>query len=918
VLQIIMKPTITSEVVVAYAQCPRKAYLLLCSSDKGSPHEYVRILERQRCEHQERYLDHLKQKHADVQPYTVESLRNGNEVLLTACLQADGFAAVCDVLTRVEGQSTGGTYRYEPTLCVGTYSISKEQKLAMSFVGYVLGRLQHKPPMAGRLIAMDGTSHIVKLDKSAQDLMPLFEPLRAWTTGASSKPPPIVLNKHCPLCPFQRSCHAQAEQEDNLSLLNGITARVMRQYAKKGIFTVTQLSYLFKPRKRKKRSRNLPPVTHKIELQALAIRENKIYLQELPGLSRQPVELFLDLEGVPDRQFYYLIGLLVCQADTTTHYAFWADTDQDERQMWQQFLDKVTQYPDALIYHYGSYEPRALVTLAKRYQTDSEYLTKRLVNVNSYIYGKVYFPVRSNGLKDIGHFIGAKWTSPHASGLQSLVWRHHWEETREETSKDLLLTYNAEDCQALQLLTDELSKIQGSADILSQVDFANQPKRHTTEASEQLHNQLGVILQFAHSNYDRKKIRFHQHEKDANEERQGKKTFGDKTGYQGQRKVRPRPTKVVKVPHETCCATCGYAPLRPTARVSKRLLIDLVLTKNGVKKTITEYTGIQGYCPKCGKYQIPTALRTYGVRQLYGHRFKAWVAYHRVALRMPYGSIAEVLAEQFHEEEPKHYISTLMKDMGTYYAETEKSIMQHLLESPFIHADETPMNIRGITQYAWVFTDGKYSVFKLTATREATIVHEFLTNYNGILISDFYPAYDAVRCCQQKCWVHLIRDLNNDLWAAPFDTEFETFVAAVRDLIIPIMQAVQQYGLQKRHLQHFRKSVDHFYRHVILHKPYASEYVLTYQKRFKRYRENLFTFLEHDGIPWHNNTAENAIRHLAIQRDMSPSLYESVMGHYLVLLGIRQTCRSQGKSFFRFLFSGETDLDKFEARKRKR
>ena len=86
-------------------------------------------------------------------------------------------------------------------------------------------------------------------------------------TGASPAPPPILLNKHCPLCPFQRACQAQAEQEDNLSLLNGVTARVKRQYEKKGIFTVKQLSYLFKPRKRKKRSRKPPPVTHKLELQ---------------------------------------------------------------------------------------------------------------------------------------------------------------------------------------------------------------------------------------------------------------------------------------------------------------------------------------------------------------------------------------------------------------------------------------------------------------------------------------------------------------------------------------------------------------------------------------------------------------------------------------------------------------------------
>jgi hypothetical protein len=88
-------------------------------------------------------------------------------------------------------------------------------------------------------------------------------------------------------------------------LLDGVTARVIRQYERKGIFTVKQLSYLFKPRKRKKGDRKPPPVTHKVELQALAIREQKIYLQELPTLSRQPVELFVDMEGVPDRGVYY-------------------------------------------------------------------------------------------------------------------------------------------------------------------------------------------------------------------------------------------------------------------------------------------------------------------------------------------------------------------------------------------------------------------------------------------------------------------------------------------------------------------------------------------------------------------------------------------------------------------------------------
>ena len=139
-------------------------------------------------------------------------------------------------------------------------------------------------------------------------------------------------------------------------------------------------------------------------------------------------------------------------------------------------IDKIKQYPDAPMYHYGSYEPRAIATLAKRYTTDAENVTKRLVNVNRYIYGKVYFPVRSNRLKDIGAYIGAQWTSPIASGLQSLVWRHQWEATREHTYKEVLLTYNTEDCQALLALTSSLTTLRDSADTQTHVDFADRPK----------------------------------------------------------------------------------------------------------------------------------------------------------------------------------------------------------------------------------------------------------------------------------------------------------------------------------------------------------------------------------------------------------------------------------------------------------
>ena len=163
----------------------------------------------------------------------------------------------------------------------------------------------------------------------------------------------------------------------------------------------------------------------------------------------------------------------------------------------------------------------------------------------------------------------------------------------------------------------------------------------------------------------------------------------------------------------------------------------------------------------------------------------------------------------------------------------------------------------------------------------------------------------------------MIRDLNEDLRKNPFDIEYETFILEVRDLIVPIMEAVHKYGVKKRHLYKFKKPIDKFYENVIFNKHYKSELTIKYQKRFKKYRNSLFVFFEEDGIPWHNNTAETAIRHLTMQRKISGSFFSSVTHNYLVLLGIRQTCRFQNKSFFKFLFSGETNLDMFEASKRK-
>jgi hypothetical protein len=62
--------------------------------------------------------------------------------------------------------------------------------------------------------------------------------------------------------------------------------------------------------------------------------------------------------------------------------------------------------------------------------------------------------------------------------------------------------------------------------------------------------------------------------------------------------------------------------------------------------------------------------------------------------------------------------------------------------------------------------------------------------------------------------------------------------------------------------------------------------------------------------------AERAIRHLAVQRKISGTLYPRGAIDHLVLLGIAQTCRFQEKSFLQFLLSEQIDVDRFQTAKR--
>ena len=99
-----------------------------------------------------------------------------------------------------------------------------------------------------------------------------------------------------------------------------------------------------------------------------------------------------------------------------------------------------------------------------------------------------------------------------------------------------------------------------------------------------------------------------------------------------------------------------------------------------------------------------------------------------------------------------------------------------LVKGDLVHADETKANVKGKLAYVWVFTNLREVAYLYADSREAEVLHAALAGFKGVLVSDFYAAYDSLDCPQQKCLMHLLRDLNDDVLVHPYDEELKDLV----------------------------------------------------------------------------------------------------------------------------------------------
>jgi hypothetical protein len=256
--------------------------------------------------------------------------------------------------------------------------------------------------------------------------------------------------------------------------------------------------------------------------------------------------------------------------------------------------------------------------------------------------------------------------------------------------------------------------------------------------------------------------------------------------------------------------------------------------------------------------------------------------------------------------------------MARRYRETLKGILARIMGGGLAHVDETQFNLKLGKGYVWVLVSMEDVVYFYRPNRETGFLQNLLRDFKGVLVSDFYAGYESLPWEQQACLVHLIRDMNDDLRGSPYDEEFKALAVEFGKLLRSIVGTIDKYGLSKRHLHKHKADVARFF-HDLAARVYQSELAQGYQKRLRKNEGRLFTFLDHDNVPWNNNAAEHAIKALARFRELyDGQMSEEGLLEYLVLLSVQQTCKYRGTSFLKFLLSREEDVGTFCERRRKR
>lgn len=379
-----------------------------------------------------------------------------------------------------------------------------------------------------------------------------------------------------------------------------------------------------------------------------------------------------------------------------------------------------------------------------------------------------------------------------------------------------------------------------------------------------------------------------------------KKSCGAQKGHKGCSRHIPKSINDIRICDIDRCPNCNSKIRGKNKNIRSRYITDIKIF-NKVKNI--RYDINRKYCKNCKKVmepEIPNILP----HMKFGLSIMYLVTYLKLALKLSWSNVREYIQDIYGVKMSGATPILFMRAVAHEKESAYNYMIIWLKKSKVIHADETRWPIKGVKWWVWLFSSNKEVVYLLCKNRDHKIAADFLANYKGTLVCDFYSAYEKIKCKQQKCIVHLLRDFQKQLKIAPYDAELREMIKLFLDIIRPIIYELKEehpnYDWVKSQRKEIRSKIKQ-----LIKKEYISKPTNIFKKRFKKHLESIIRFIgSPENIDWNNNKAERDLRPLCIQRKISGSLQsESASYSYLHLFSIYQTCEKRNIHFLKFLQS---------------
>ena len=318
------------------------------------------------------------------------------------------------------------------------------------------------------------------------------------------------------------------------------------------------------------------------------------------------------------------------------------------------------------------------------------------------------------------------------------------------------------------------------------------------------------------------------------------------------------------------CPACA-APLARGRVVGRRQVIDLP----PVRAEIVEHRVLERTCRQCGtrcRGVMPDLGEEVGDHRRVAWPVVAWVATLRTKLRLPLAQLQWLLDRGWGVRLSVGALSALVAETARAGQPAYEALLAEARASPVVHIDETSWRENGRNGWVWTLTTATSRLFHFARSRAGTVADRLLGETGlGVVVSDFYGAYDHLERVQQRCWAHLLRDVHALTEAHADDTGVIAWAAGVRAIYEravawadaataaqtrPILRERARDGFQADLVAHCRAQPGDGPQAVLC-------------ARIDRYQADLFTFVADPAVPPTNNAAERALRPLVVARKIS-------------------------------------------------